>query len=71
MSLDNHGSRTSKQASTYPTLRANYFPEITDYCRLLQGIANNTKGTASVVYEGVMDAKVAGDKLNGFNFQNR
>lgn len=36
-----------------------------------QGIANNTKGTAFVVYEDVMDAKTACDKLNGFNFQNR
>ncbi|RDW85216.1 hypothetical protein BP6252_02806 [Coleophoma cylindrospora] len=36
-----------------------------------QGIANNTKGTAFVVYEDVLDAKQACDKLNGFNFQNR
>jgi pre-mRNA branch site protein p14 len=36
-----------------------------------QGIANNTKGTAFVVYEDVMDAKQACDKLNGFNFQSR
>ncbi|KAK3906772.1 putative pre-mRNA branch site protein p14 [Staphylotrichum tortipilum] len=36
-----------------------------------QGIANNTKGTAFVVYEDVMDAKQACDKLNGYNFQNR
>ncbi|KAM0427474.1 hypothetical protein ACHAPT_007434 [Fusarium lateritium] len=36
-----------------------------------QGIAGNTKGTAFVVYEDVMDAKQACDKLNGFNFQNR
>ena len=36
-----------------------------------RGIANNTKGTAFVVYEDVMDAKQACDKLNGFNFQNR
>jgi pre-mRNA branch site protein p14 len=35
------------------------------------GIANNSKGTAFVVYEDVMDAKTACDKLNGFNFQNR
>ena len=34
-------------------------------------MANNTKGTAFVVYEDVMDAKQACDKLNGFNFQNR
>jgi len=41
-------------------------------CRQIrQGIANNTKGTAFVVYEDVMDAKQACDKLNGFNFQNR
>ncbi|EAT76704.1 hypothetical protein SNOG_15866 [Parastagonospora nodorum SN15] len=32
---------------------------------------SNTKGTAFVVYEDVMDAKSACDKLNGFNFQNR
>jgi len=36
-----------------------------------QGISNNTKGTAFVVYEDVVDAKQACDKLNGFNFQNR
>ena len=36
-----------------------------------QGIANNTKGTAFVVFEDVMDAKQACDKLHGFNFQNR
>ncbi|KAI1859779.1 hypothetical protein JX265_010228 [Neoarthrinium moseri] len=36
-----------------------------------QGIATNTKGTAFVVYEDVMDAKQACDKLNGFNFQGR
>jgi pre-mRNA branch site protein p14 len=31
----------------------------------------NTKDTAFIVYEDIMDAKMAGDKLNGFNFQNR
>ncbi|KAF4512557.1 hypothetical protein G6O67_001678 [Ophiocordyceps sinensis] len=36
-----------------------------------QGISNTTKGTAFVVYEDVIDAKQACDKLNGFNFQNR
>jgi pre-mRNA branch site protein p14 len=41
------------------------------YRQVRQGIANNTKGTAFVVYEDVMDAKQACDKLNGFNFQNR
>lgn len=39
--------------------------------QIRQGIANNTKGTAFVVYEDVMDSKQACDKLNGFNFQNR
>ena len=39
--------------------------------QIRQGIAGNTKGTAFVVYEDVMDAKQAFDKLNGFNFQNR
>lgn len=39
--------------------------------QIRQGIANNSKGTAFVVYEDVMDAKQACDKLNGFNFQNR
>jgi pre-mRNA branch site protein p14 len=39
--------------------------------QIRQGIANNTKGTAFVVYEDVMDAKQACDKLNGFNFQGR
>ena len=42
------------------------------WCRQIrQGIAGNTKGTAFVVYEDVMDSKQACDKLNGFNFQNR
>ncbi|GAB7360977.1 hypothetical protein MBLNU230_g0960t1 [Neophaeotheca triangularis] len=39
--------------------------------QIRQGIANNTKGTAFVVYDDVMDAKGACDKLNGFNFQDR
>ncbi|KXL47792.1 hypothetical protein M433DRAFT_1648 [Acidomyces richmondensis BFW] len=39
--------------------------------QIRQGIAANTKGTAYVVYEDVLDAKSACDKLNGFNFQNR
>ena len=39
--------------------------------QIRQGTANNTKGTAFVVYEDVTDAKQACDKLNGFNFQNR
>ncbi|KAG7006253.1 calcium-transporting ATpase 1 [Physcia stellaris] len=41
------------------------------YSQIRQGIAGNTKGTAFVVYEDVIDAKQACDKLNGFNFQNR
>jgi hypothetical protein len=44
---------------------------LTSRSQIRQGIANNTKGTAFVVYEDVMDAKSACDKLNGFNFQNR
>lgn len=44
---------------------------LTRCSQIRQGIANNTKGTAFVVYEDVMDAKSACDKLNGFNFQNR
>lgn len=39
--------------------------------QIRQGVASNTKGTAFVVFEDVMDAKQACDKLNGFNFQNR
>nr|POE54298.1 splicing factor 3b subunit 6-like protein [Quercus suber] len=39
--------------------------------QIRQGIATTTKGTAFVVYEDVMDAKAACDKLNGFNFQKR
>ncbi|KAF2857973.1 pre-mRNA branch site protein p14 [Piedraia hortae CBS 480.64] len=39
--------------------------------QIRSGISGNTKGTAFVVYEDVMDAKAACDKLNGFNFQNR
>lgn len=50
-----------------------YRPRHTDVPRsqVRQGIASNTKGTAFVVYEDVMDAKQACDKLNGFNFQGR
>lgn len=51
-------------------LRAAYETDL-EYRQVRQGIANNTKGTAFVVYEDVMDAKQACDKLNGFNFQNR
>jgi len=36
-----------------------------------QGIVANTKGTAFVVYEDILDAKLACETLNGFNFQNR
>ena len=39
--------------------------------QIRQGIANNTKGSAFVVFEDVMDAKAACDKLNGYNFQSR
>lgn len=47
-------------------------PNANSLCsQVRQGIASNTKGTAFVVYEDVMDAKQACDKLNGFNFQNR
>jgi pre-mRNA branch site protein p14 len=35
------------------------------------GTSSTTKGTAYVVYEDVLDAKQACDKLNGFNFRNR
>ena len=41
------------------------------FSQIRKGDANNTKGTAFVVYEDVMDAKQACDKLNGFNFQSR
>lgn len=53
--------------------RSRSFPFIIliTHSQIRQGIANNTKGTAFVVYEDVMDAKSACDKLNGFNFQNR
>ena len=41
-------------------------------CRQIrQGINNSTKGTVYVVYDDVVDAKQACDKLNGFNFQGR
>jgi pre-mRNA branch site protein p14 len=46
-------------------------PTYSPYSQVRQGIASNTKGTAFVVYEDVMDAKQACDKLNGYNFQNR
>lgn len=44
---------------------------VSPYSQVRQGIAANTKGTAFVVYDDVMDAKQACDKLNGFNFQGR
>ena len=44
---------------------------LTSLSQIRQGIAQATKGTAFVVYEDVMDAKQACDKLNGFNFQSR
>lgn len=44
---------------------------LTTISQIRQGIANNTKGTAFVVFEDVVDAKSACDKLNGFNFQGR
>lgn len=62
-----HGGQNSFTV-TWPIERL----RLTPYHRQIrQGIANNTKGTAFVVYEDVMDAKQACDKLNGFNFQNR
>ena len=47
-------------ADVYPSFR-----------QIRQGISSTTKGTAFVVFEDVMDAKSACDKLDGFNFQNR
>ncbi|KAK9367491.1 hypothetical protein V1509DRAFT_626084 [Lipomyces kononenkoae] len=35
------------------------------------GNAQNTRGTAFVVFDDIQDAKMACDKLSGFNFQNR
>ncbi|KAM0342731.1 hypothetical protein ACHAPU_009223 [Fusarium lateritium] len=61
---DNHVTRPSRDA-----LYEFYTDSLCSQVR--QGIANNTKGTAFVVYEDVTDAKQACDKLNGFNFQNR
>lgn len=57
--------------ATPPPLPPIYIVLILSSSQIRQGIANNTKGTAFVVYEDVMDAKSACDKLNGFNFQNR
>lgn len=39
--------------------------------QIRMGTESKTKGTAFVVYEDVMDAKQACERLNGFNFQNR
>ncbi|PSK56892.1 splicing factor 3B subunit 6-like protein [Elsinoe australis] len=39
--------------------------------QIRQGMSPQTKGTAFVVFEDIMDAKQACDKLNGFNFQSR
>jgi pre-mRNA branch site protein p14 len=36
-----------------------------------RGTANETKGTAFVVYEDIYDAKNAVDHLNGFNVAGR
>ncbi|KAK9455818.1 hypothetical protein V1511DRAFT_316512 [Dipodascopsis uninucleata] len=35
------------------------------------GNGPGTKGTAFVVYDEIQDAKMACDKLSGYNFQNR
>lgn len=64
----NRSSDSTTTAASFPSLRS---PTDTLHRQVRQGIANNTKGTAFVVYEDVMDAKQACDKLNGFNFQNR
>ena len=45
--------------------------DMLSYRQIRQGINNSTKGTIFVVYEDVVDAKAACDKLNGFNFQGR
>lgn len=79
MSARRTSSTSSANSALYGT--RHLFPSPRPLCRLTdtysfhsqirQGIASNTKGTAFVVYEDVMDAKGACDKLNGFNFQNR
>jgi RNA recognition motif-containing protein len=67
MLFDPTARPTCDSAIALRTPRADLHP----YRQIRQGIAANTKGTAFVVYEDVMDAKGACDKLNGFNFQNR
>lgn len=39
--------------------------------QIRQGTAQDTRGTVFVVYDDVMDAKEACERLNGYNFQNR
>jgi pre-mRNA branch site protein p14 len=41
---------------------------INDHC---SGTANDTRGTAFVVYEDIFDAKTACDHLQGFNILGR
>lgn len=70
-----NSSTCSGNSDLYGTFKppGQYMEVLSDmwYRQIRQGMANNTKGTAFVVYEDVMDAKQACDKLNGFNFQNR
>lgn len=69
--------RSLREVRAHPVRQASCSPASPVQCahslcsQVRQGIASNTKGTAFVVYEDVMDAKQACDKLNGYNFQNR
>lgn len=60
-------------AIRYVLISASRAPSSTDkhHRQIRQGISNNTKGTAFVVYEDIFDAKQACDQLNGYNFQGR
>ncbi|TQS36394.1 hypothetical protein Golomagni_03157 [Golovinomyces magnicellulatus] len=68
------GSKLAPEVNRYnvtPEELFDLFGKFGPIRQIRQGIANNTKGTAFVVYEDVMDSKMACEKLNGFNFQNR
>ncbi|KAK3495827.1 hypothetical protein B0T13DRAFT_306907 [Neurospora crassa] len=71
MSWTCHGLTCFNSYNVTPEELFDLFGKYGPIRQVRQGIASNTKGTAFVVYEDVMDAKQACDKLNGYNFQNR
>ncbi|OAA33003.1 pre-mRNA branch site protein p14 [Moelleriella libera RCEF 2490] len=72
--MSSRGGKLAPEVNSYtvtPEELFDLFGKFGPIRQVRQGISGATKGTAFVVYEDVMDAKQACDKLNGFNFQNR